>query len=40
MTEVRIYKPSKSAMQSGRINTRQWVLEYEPGSRKKTDPLM
>ncbi len=40
MTEVRIYRPSKSAMQSGRINTRQWVLEYEPGARKETDPLM
>ena len=40
MTEVRIYKPAKTAMQSGRGNTRNWVLEYEPGSAKETDPLM
>ena len=40
MTEVRIYKPAKTAMQSGRGNTRDWVLEYEPGSAKETDPLM
>ena len=40
MTEVRIYKPSKTAMQSGQENTRRWVLEYEPGARKETDPLM
>ncbi len=40
MTEVRIYEPAKTAMQSGRGNTRAWVLEYEPGSPKETDPLM
>ncbi len=39
MTEVRIYKPAKTAMQSGRGNTRAWVLEYEPGSAKETDPF-
>lgn len=27
--KARIYKPSKSAMQSGRANTQKWVLEYE-----------
>ena len=40
MTEVRIYKPSKTAMQSGYANTRRWVLEFEPGAPKITDPLM
>ncbi|NQU59669.1 MAG: ETC complex I subunit [Rhodospirillales bacterium] len=40
MTDVRIYKPTKTATQSGRRNTRAWVLEYEPGARKETDPLM
>ena len=40
MTEVRIYKPAKTAMQSGRGNTEAWVLEYEPRSAKETDPLM
>jgi hypothetical protein len=37
---ARIYKPAKNAMQSGRGNTRLWVLEYEPESRRQPDPLM
>ena len=37
--QVRIYKPAKTAMQSGTGNTREWVLEAEP-SRKEIDPLM
>jgi hypothetical protein len=40
MTEVCIYKPAKTAMQSGDSNTRRWVLEFEPGAPKVTDPLM
>lgn len=40
MTHARIYRPSKSAMTSGRRNTRAWVLEYEPESRIEVDPLM
>ena len=40
MSEVRIYEPAKNAMQSGLGNTRAWVLEYEPGCAKETDPLM
>jgi hypothetical protein len=36
---ARIYKPAKNAMQSGRANTRQWVLEYEPAPLVP-DPLM
>lgn len=35
-----IYKPNKSAMQSGLRNTRRWVLEYEPGQARRPDPLM
>ena len=27
-------------MQSGRAQTRQWVLEYEPATRREPDPLM
>lgn len=39
--EVRIYRPAKSAMQSGRANTREWVLEYvNPQAQRRTDPLM
>ena len=38
--EVRIFKPAKSAMQSGRAATKDWVLEFEPGARIEPDPLM
>ena len=37
--QVRIYKPAKTAMQSGVGNTREWVIEAEP-SPKEIDPLM
>jgi hypothetical protein len=37
---VRIYQPAKTAMQSGRAGTQQWVLEFEPESRSGMDPLM
>ena len=37
---ARIYKPAKTAMQSGRALTRAWVLEFEPAQRKSADPLM
>lgn len=37
---ARIYRPSKNAMQSGRANTKHWVLEFEPSSAKRPDPLM
>ena len=40
MTDVRIFKPSKTAMQSGLGNAKRWILEFEPGSPKQTDPLM
>jgi len=40
MAGVRIFKPTKTAMQSGRRQTHHWVLEYEPASRREPDPLM
>ncbi|MCC7016533.1 MAG: ETC complex I subunit [Rhodospirillales bacterium] len=40
MTVARIYRPSKTAMQSGRGNTRRWILEFEPAAPKTIDPLM
>ena len=40
MSEVCIYQPTKTAMQSGRRNAKDWLLEYEPVSPKVTDPLM
>ena len=37
---ARIHKPAKSAMQSGRANTRLWELVFEPASARLPDPLM
>ena len=30
MRKAKIYKPTKTAMQSGSRNTKNWILEYEP----------
>ena len=37
---ARIFKPAKTAMQSGRAKTNDWVLEFEPRSARTPDPLM
>ncbi len=37
---VRISKPTKTAMQSGRANTTRWLLEYDPAAAQSADPLM
>jgi hypothetical protein len=37
---ARIYRPAKSAMQSGLANTKTWVLEFEPESARGVEPLM
>jgi hypothetical protein len=37
---ARIYIPAKTAMQSGKANTKEWVLEFEPSSARVSDPLM
>src|SRR6476661_9330108 len=37
---VRIFKPAKNAMQSGRAQTREWRLEYEPEQPRAIEPLM
>jgi hypothetical protein len=37
---ARIYQPPKNAMQSGRAATHSWVLEFEPSSPLRPDPLM
>ena len=36
---ARIYKPTKTAMQSGRAKTREWVLDYEPDRPSEVEPL-
>ena len=37
---ARIYKPARTAMQSGAGNTKQWILVFEPEQRRVADPLM
>jgi hypothetical protein len=37
---ARIFRPAKTAMQSGRAATRNWILAFEPGSARLPDPLM
>jgi hypothetical protein len=37
---ARIYKPARSAMQSGEAGSKSWVLEFEPESPREIDPLM
>jgi hypothetical protein len=38
--KVRIFRPTKTAMQSGRGRTQQWVLEFEPCAARRPEPLM
>jgi hypothetical protein len=40
MAQARIYRPGKTAMQSGRAKTWQWVLDYEQATPRLPDPLM
>ncbi len=37
---ARIFKPAKTAMQSGEARTKEWLLEFEPASARDIDPLM
>src|SRR3954451_3092720 len=37
---ARIYKPAKTAMQSGTAKTKEWVLDYEPEQPRQIEPLM
>ena len=37
---ARIYKPAKTAMQSGFANTKAWVLDFELESPRQVEPLM
>jgi len=38
--ESPIYKPAKTAMQSGFGNTKGWVLDFEPETPRRVEPLM
>jgi hypothetical protein len=37
---ARIYKPAKTAMQSGAAKTKDWVLDFEPQEPRVVEPLM
>jgi hypothetical protein len=37
---ARIYKPAKTAMQSGAAKTKEWVLDYAPEEPREVEPLM
>jgi hypothetical protein len=37
---ARIYKPTRTAMQSGNAKTKEWVLDYEPEQPRTVEPLM
>ena len=40
MATARIYKPAKTAMQSGTARTKSWVLDFEEQAPKEVEPLM
>ena len=37
---ARIYKPARTAMQSGAAKTKEWQLDYEPEQARVIEPLM
>jgi hypothetical protein len=37
---ARIYKPAKTAMQSGHAKTKEWVLNFAPEEPREIEPLM
>jgi len=37
---AKIYKPARTAMQSGNANTKQWRLDFEPETPREIEPLM
>ena len=40
MAIARIFRPAKTAMQSGYAKTKNWILEFEPSSAKRPERLM
>lgn len=37
---VKIFRPVKSATQSGRAKTKQWILEYDLETKRQPEPMM
>lgn len=40
MMKARIYKTAKTAMQSGKAKTKNWILEFTPSLPPTRDPLL
>ena len=38
--QARIYKPTKTAMQSGKARTKKWLLEFEHDGSRNIDNIM
>ncbi|HVJ42987.1 MAG TPA: ETC complex I subunit [Dongiaceae bacterium] len=38
--QARIYQPAKTAMQSGKALTHEWVLDFAPSAPRFAEPLM
>lgn len=36
---AKIYRPAKTAMQSGKAKTHRWVLEFDQQSPRRVDPV-
>jgi len=37
---AKIYRPARTAMQSGQAKSKRWLLEYEPEEARRVEPLM
>lgn len=37
---ARIYRPAPNAMQSGKANSREWVLEFDGSAARGVEPFM
>lgn len=40
MANARIYQKTNNIMQSGKVRSKKWLLEFEPAEAKSLDPLM
>ena len=38
--QVRIYQPTRNAMQSGKAGSKLWVLQFVSAVKREADPLM
>ncbi len=38
--QARIYRPTRTAMQSGEAKTKDWTVRFEPKAARRIDPLM